>query len=167
MGIPLRHSSQNTWQDKISLAGSDAGVKGEGQVSGESPIRPRLGNLNDLSCEPTDALRLPRVELGNVRFDIQQRGAVHDVHVFHGKARALNPEESHHRDADGVGPPRCPGSEDSMQLIVQKRRNEERVALRQVEMVDEENMREPFQVLETIGECGVYLDGSLDTLGTC
>ena len=53
--------------------------------------------------KPTDFHSFPGIELGNVGFDIQKRGAIHNVQIFNVKNIPFDSDKLDYGNADWVG----------------------------------------------------------------
>ena len=106
----------------------------------ESAVVHRPFKTAGLPSDPTAAFDLMDIKLRDIRFDVQQRRAVHYVDISDRQDDAFYPDQPHYRQPDRVGARWGPGGEEAPRVLIQKRRYFQRKAFRQVEMVNKVNV---------------------------
>jgi len=88
------------------------------------------------------------IEGRHIRLEIQQRGAVNDIHVFNVEAAVNDPNEPHDGQSYGIGAFGGSGGEHSVRLVVEKRLDLERITFAEMKMVEQNQMGKPLQVFQ-------------------
>lgn len=70
--------------------------------------------------EPASLRLAVRVERGDIRFDVQERCPVKDVHIFNLKHVSLNTHKPDNRQPDCIRPPGCPRCKYTVRLGIKE-----------------------------------------------
>jgi len=100
------------------------------------------------------------VEAGNIGLDVQERCAVQNVDAFHGKPVSRAFQEPHYGDADTVGPAGMTCGEDAVGRVVQEGVTNQFTGLGPVEVIEQVEVAEQFDVQQPFGELFEYLHGT-------
>jgi len=101
------------------------------------------------------------VELEDIWLDIEERCPVENIDTADGQGRAFHRQELHDRETDPVWAVMVTGGKDSPFIfMVQKRGNPEPQRTFVMEVVEEDEVGKPFDLLETIGIFREDLDGA-------
>ena len=126
-------------------------------------VRPARGSSFARFLQPSGSDGCGAVKLGHVGLDVQQRRAVEHVHVLDVQNAVLDPVQLHDGETDGIGPPGGAGGEEAAVLGVQKRNNLQLESLAAVEVVEENDVREPIEILQPGLVGGENLDRPMNT----
>ena len=113
---------------------------------------------------PADTHVEARVELGDVGFDVEDRRAVEQIKVGHQHAARLDAQDAKQRDRDRIWPRRRARREDSARLSIQERNHLELRRCGAVQVADEQQVREPVEILQSRPELGLQLQAALRPL---
>ncbi len=89
------------------------------------------------------------VKVGHIRFDIQQRCAIHDIHMAKVDRIAFDSVDGNDRQTDVIGAMRGSAGKHSMVLRFEKRLRRDFDAVRTVEVVEQERMTESAEILQS------------------
>ena len=92
------------------------------------------------------------IELRHIRFDIKQRCPVNNVNILYDQFAVVHRYEPYDREADRVRAAGCTGGKEAVRYRIKERDYIERVALRTVEVVEQDDPGKSAQVTQTVPE---------------
>jgi hypothetical protein len=124
----------------------------------------RRGSLPSWKClsSQPDLPPLSPVEVFDVRLDVRRRRAVQRVHLGQADPVPLHPLEPHDGQAQVVGTVRTPDGEDTVGLVLEEGSALNLLPVWATEVVDEDQMAELVQILQTGHLLLLELDPNLD-----
>ena len=128
----------------------------------KTTIGPNARHTFDVALEPTDALGSAMIEGGHEGLDIEQWSPIQHVDVFDVQGAAVNADQPHNRQSDGIWAPRRSRREDAVWAAVQKRRHSQPARRNQVQVIDQPEVREALDVGEPLEIVGEQLDPAGD-----
>ena len=106
------------------------------------------------------------IEFRHIGLDIQEGGSIYDVQILYVKDVPFHPDKTRHGDADGIWPARAAHGEDSVRLVIHIGLGQQRCALRQMEVVDQDDMREAVNIFQAFRIFREYFNRPGDALAT-
>ena len=105
------------------------------------------------------------MDVRDVGLEVQKRRPVDDVDILNMKRGRVDSHQPHHRQPNGIRSARGARGEDSPELVIEKGSDEKRESTRQVEVIDEDEVGEPFEILQAFSELRQELNPALDPFG--
>jgi len=99
--------------------------------------------------EPAGLRLAVRVERGYIRFDVQERRPVKDVHILNLKHVSLNTHKPDNRQPDCIRPFRRPRGKYTMRLGIKEGFYFKGISVTPVECVDKNDVRKFFKIAKT------------------
>ena len=106
---------------------------------------------------PSAPRLMDAVEPRHVGLDIEQVGAVEHIQAVQVEHRPLAGQESHDAQADGVRPDRRPGGEQASEFVLEEGPDHHPCRTCPVEVIDEHDVRESVQVVQSLAVLLEYL----------
>jgi hypothetical protein len=116
----------------------------------------------EVLVQPGQSDPLSPVEVLDVRLDAKERRAVERVHLGKVEPVPVDPLEPHDRQAQVVGTVRTPDGEDTVGLVLEEGSALNLLPVWATEVVDEDQMAELVQILQTGHLLLLELDPNLD-----
>ena len=118
----------------------------------ESLVRSNTDNSFPAAEKPPGPLVRKAIELRHIRFDIKQRCPVNNVNILDDQFAVVHRDEPHDREADCVRTAGSPGGKDAVRYSIKEWDHIKRVAMRTVEVVEQDDPGKPAQILQTVPE---------------
>jgi hypothetical protein len=116
------------------------------ESSSEPFVGARFSYQPGFAANPPDPLRQPQIKFQYIGLDARQRCPIGHIHIFDMKNVSRPPLQSHDGNTDGIGASRGSRGKHPLILVVEKRFCLQRMALSQMKMINEHNVREALQV---------------------
>jgi len=135
-------------------------------ILSEPPVRLSVRNLALCPLKPASPRILLKIEFRNIRLNIQKRRPVQDVHVFNMQYPFINSSEADHGQADRIRAFRGAGGKNAPRLGVHEWNDVKFKALTTMEVIQQNNVGESFEILQSCLNLFKNLDSTLYPCGT-
>jgi len=126
-----------------------------------------VANLAGSLLKPADSLDLVVIEFRHIGFYIQQRGAVHYIHVLNIQDILANCDQPHYGKSDGIWPPRRPGGKDPSGGGIKEGHYSQRRVFNQVKVVEQDDMGKAIEIFYPFDVLGEYLHFAANPISPC